>query len=145
LFVLQYFLVYILSFQWRFHLSSNDSWDGENIRQLLLRHSLKYVCSYDVVSPCQNPLKDVDPRVFTRIVTDGRKRYYIPSQLRWRGDNNLSCILLLQLDVLSQKTDIFLCKKNGQGHRVKFLPHNILVNTLESTSFNGFWPNLVHT
>ena len=28
--------------------------------------------------------------------------------------------------------------------RVKFLPHNILVNTLESTSFNGFWPNLVH-
>jgi hypothetical protein len=22
--------------------------------------------------------------------------------------------------------------------------HNILVNTLESTSFNGFWPNLVH-
>ena len=25
-----------------------------------------------------------------------------------------------------------------QGHRVKFLPHNILVNTLESTSFNGF-------
>ena len=22
---------------------------------------------------------------------------------------------------------------------------NILVNTLESTSFNGFWPNLVHT
>ena len=25
-----------------------------------------------------------------------------------------------------------------QGHRVKYLPHNILVNTLESTSFNGF-------
>jgi hypothetical protein len=25
-----------------------------------------------------------------------------------------------------------------QGHRVKFLPRNILVNTLESTSFNGF-------
>ena len=23
--------------------------------------------------------------------------------------------------------------------------HNILVNTLESTSFNEFWPNLVHT
>jgi len=22
---------------------------------------------------------------------------------------------------------------------------NILVNTLESKSFNGFWPNLVHT
>jgi hypothetical protein len=30
-------------------------------------------------------LKDVDPRVFTR--TDRRKRYYIPSQLRWQGDN----------------------------------------------------------
>jgi hypothetical protein len=25
----------------------------------------------------------------------------------------------------------------GQGHQVKFLPYNILVNTLESTSFNG--------
>jgi hypothetical protein len=32
-----------------------------------------------------------------------------------------------------------------QSHRVQFLPCNILVNTLESTSFNGFWPNLVHT
>ena len=26
----------------------------------------------------------------------------------------------------------------GQGHWVKFLPCSILVNTLESTSFNGF-------
>ena len=25
-----------------------------------------------------------------------------------------------------------------QGHRVKILPRSILVNTLESTSFNGF-------
>jgi hypothetical protein len=33
----------------------------------------------------------------------------------------------------------------GQSHWVNFLPCNILVNTLESTSFNGFWPNLVHT
>jgi hypothetical protein len=30
----------------------------------------------------------------------------------------------------------------GQG---QILPHNILVNTLESTFFNGFWLNLVHT
>jgi hypothetical protein len=36
-------------------------------------------------------------------------------------------------------------KVKGQGHWVNFLPCNILVNTLESTSFNGFWPNLVHT
>jgi hypothetical protein len=35
-------------------------------------------------------------------------------------------------------------KVKGQGHRVKFLPHNILVNNLESRSLNGFWPNLVH-
>ena len=34
-------------------------------------------------------------------------------------------------------------KVKDQCHRVKFLPHSILVNTLESTSFNGFWPNLV--
>jgi hypothetical protein len=26
-----------------------------------------------------------------------------------------------------------------------YLPRNILVNTLESTSFDVFWPNLVHT
>ena len=32
-----------------------------------------------------------------------------------------------------------------QGHRVKVLPHTILVNTPESTSFNGFGLNLVHT
>ena len=31
-----------------------------------------------------------------------------------------------------------------QDHQVKSLPCNILVNTLESTSFNVFWPNLVH-
>jgi hypothetical protein len=35
-------------------------------------------------------LRDVDPRVFTRMLQkDGRKRYYIPSQLRWRGDNKI--------------------------------------------------------
>jgi hypothetical protein len=33
----------------------------------------------------------------------------------------------------------------GQGHRIKFLLRSILVNTIESTSFNGFGPNLVHT
>jgi hypothetical protein len=34
----------------------------------------------------------------------------------------------------------------GQRSRsLKFLLCNILVNPLESTSFNGFWPNLVHT
>jgi hypothetical protein len=43
----------------------------------------------------QNPLKDVDPRVFTRMVwkdgwTEGRYRYYIPSQLLWRGDTQVS-------------------------------------------------------
>ena len=46
----------------------------------------------------QNPLKDVDSRVFTRMLrkdgrkdgrTEGQLRYYIPSQLRWRGDNNI--------------------------------------------------------
>jgi hypothetical protein len=41
--------------------------------------------------------------------------------------------------------DLWPWKSIGHGHRVKFLPHNILVNTLESRSFNGFWPNLIHT
>jgi hypothetical protein len=39
--------------------------------------------------------------------------------------------------------DLDLWPVKGQG--VKFLPHNILVNTLESTSFNGFWPSLIHS
>jgi hypothetical protein len=38
---------------------------------------------------------------------------------------------------------LLIFKVKGQG--VKFLLRNILVNTLESTSFKGFWPNLVHT
>ena len=36
-------------------------------------------------------MKDVDSRVFTRMLRkDGQQRYYmyIPSQLRWRGDKN---------------------------------------------------------
>jgi hypothetical protein len=40
---------------------------------------------------------------------------------------------------------LLIFKVKGEGHWVNFLPCNILVNTLESTSFNGFWPNLVHT
>jgi carbamoylphosphate synthase small subunit len=33
-------------------------------------------------------LKDVDSRVVTTMLRkDGRQRYYIPSQIRWRGDN----------------------------------------------------------
>jgi hypothetical protein len=39
----------------------------------------------------QNPLKDVDSRVFTRMLrTEGRTvaLLYIPSQLCWRGDKN---------------------------------------------------------
>jgi hypothetical protein len=55
---------------------------------------------------------------------EGRKRYYIPSQPRWRG---------------------VIFKVKGQDHRLKLWLHNILVNTLESTYFNGFWLNLVHT
>jgi hypothetical protein len=52
----------------------------------------------------QNPLKDVDSRVFTRMLC-GKKLIF---------------------------------KVKGQGHWVNVLPCNILVNTLESTSFNGF-------
>jgi hypothetical protein len=39
---------------------------------------------------------------------------------------------------LRESGTLLIFKVIGQGHRVKFLPHNILVNTLESTSFNGF-------
>jgi hypothetical protein len=40
-----------------------------------------------------------------------------------------------------------LANEVAKGYTVVTLPafRNILVNTLESTSFNGFWPNLVHT
>ena len=39
---------------------------------------------------------------------------------------------------LRESGTLLIFKVKGQGHWVKFLPHNILVNTLESTSFNGF-------
>jgi hypothetical protein len=47
--------------------------------------------------------------------------------------------------VLRESGTLLIFKVKGQGDWVKFLPHNILVNTLESTSFNGFgdldlWP-----
>ena len=53
--------------------------------------------------------------------------------------------LLLYRIPLRESGTLLIFKVIGQGHRVKFLPHNILVNTLESTSFNGFWLSLVHT
>ena len=52
---------------------------------------------------------------------------------------------LVHILSLRESGTLLIFKVKGQGHRVKFLQHNILVNTLESTSFNGFWPNLVHT
>jgi hypothetical protein len=45
---------------------------------------------------------------------------------------------------LRESGTLLVFKVKGQGHWVKFLLDNIFVNTLESTSFNGFWPNLVH-
>jgi hypothetical protein len=56
-------------------------------------------------------------------------------QWRWMLKMALIFIIMCRFHMLVVK---------GQGHQVKFLSHNILVNTLESTSFNGFWPNLVH-
>ena len=45
-------------------------------------------------------MKDVDSRMFTRMLQkDGRKRYYIPLQLRWREDKKL---ILLELSPLLQ-------------------------------------------
>jgi hypothetical protein len=35
--------------------------------------------------------------------------------------------------------------KGYSNATVRLSFRNNLVNTLESTSFNGFWPNLVHT
>ena len=35
--------------------------------------------------------------------------------------------------------------KGYSNATVRLSFRNILVNTLESTPFNGFWPNLVHT
>jgi hypothetical protein len=72
---------------------------------------------------------------------------YVPSlvKIHWR-------MLILQcsqgcyaVKIWSGDLDLWPWKSIGQGHWVIFLSCNILVNTLESTSFNGFWPNLVHT
>ena len=68
----------------------------------------------------------------------------------------LCCSFLLYAVALDPKllfTGYYpLAKEVAKGYsnatvRPSFRPsfRNILVNTLESTSFNGFWPNLVHT
>ena len=103
--------------------------------------------------------------------------------------NILQWILTKLGTSLGESGTLLIFKVKGRCHRVKFLPHNILVNTrinilqwiltklgtcivlrrvepywfsrskvkgsnfhriislwtLESTTFNGFWPNLVHT
>jgi hypothetical protein len=90
----------------------------------------------------------------------GDDKLIIPSPTKLRGDivtlpsiRHNPCehsrINILQW-ILTKLGTYLVLKKiwnpiDFQGHRVKFLPHNILVNTLESTSFNGFWLNLVHT
>jgi hypothetical protein len=62
----------------------------------------------------QNPLKDVDSRVFTRML---RKEGRTDGSTEGRTDSSVTISL---------------------RNFVKLLPHYILVNTLESTSFNGF-------
>jgi hypothetical protein len=64
---------------------------------------------------------------------------YVPSlvKIHWR-------MLILEC---SQSGTLLIFKVIGQRSRSsgQIFTHNILVNTLESTSFNRFWPNLVHT
>jgi hypothetical protein len=83
-------------------------------------------------------LKDVDSRVFTRML-----RSKILTWLSWPLTYEVMTLKINRVSVILRTKLIF--KVIGQGHRVKFLLHSILVNTLESRSFNGFWPNLVHT
>jgi hypothetical protein len=52
--------------------------------------------------------------------------------------NILQWILTKLGTYLGESGTLLMFKVKGQGHWVKFLPHNILVNTLESRSFNGF-------
>jgi hypothetical protein len=79
----------------------------------------------------QNPLKDVDSRVFTRMLR-------CKNLTRWP----------LTYDLAQYWHYYPLANEVAKGYsnatiRPSF--HSILVTTLESTSFNGFWPNLVQT
>jgi hypothetical protein len=83
-------------------------------------------------------------------VSDSPK--YVPSliKIHWRMLIRVSTRMLCGKNLtpwpsLGESGTLLIFKVKGQCHLVKFLPHNILVNTLESTSFNGFWPNLVHS
>ena len=75
----------------------------------------------------EGPLKDVDPRVFTRIVTDGRKVvYYIPSQLRWRGDKKGCTRLTVASDKVYQLLAEILLKvalntKNQSLYMIQYI------------------------
>jgi hypothetical protein len=73
----------------------------------------------------QNPLKDLDSRVFTRMLCGKHLTLWL-----WLTKLGTYLILTRVWNPIDFQ---------GQSHRVKFLPHDILVNTLESRSFNGFW------
>jgi hypothetical protein len=117
----------------------------------------------------QNPLKDVYSRVFTRILFGKNltrwpwksigfqillRTKYVPSlvKIHWRMLILCNFTLgLCQLCLCQYNICIFIIPSLTKLRRdVVTLPsvlpsvRNILVNTLESTSFNGFWPNLVH-
>ena len=66
----------------------------------------------------------------------------LPTKLRW-DIVTLPTVRACVRPSLREYGSLLIFKVKGQGHRVKFLQCNILVNTLESTSFNGFWPNFV--
>jgi hypothetical protein len=50
--------------------------------------------------------------------------------------------LTLKINRVPDSPNDYVCTQFGQNP-LKDVDSNILVNTLESTSFNGFWPNLV--
>ena len=76
----------------------------------------KYLCNQ-----CLSPLKVVSSKILTKLGT------YLVLKRIWNP-----------IDFQGHMSKVKVTMSN-------FLPRTILVNTLESTFFNGFWPNLVHT
>jgi hypothetical protein len=83
----------------------------------------------------QNPLKDLDSSVHKDVMQHAHRffhlRVHVPFYLHFWGCNVPSTYL-------GESGTLLIFKVIGQGHWVNLLPCNILVNTLESTSFNGF-------
>jgi hypothetical protein len=111
----------------------------------------------------QNPLKDVDSRVFTRMLRSKiltrwhwpwksigfqtlLRTKYVPSLVKIHYSCFVLCIIVGDLIFVDFIFYYPLANEVAKGYsNASVCPSVTSLWPLESSPFNGFWPNLVHT